>query len=52
MAVPKKKTSKSRRNMRKATWKKKALIQAKKAISLAKSISTGRSNNNSLQIKT
>lgn len=52
MAVPKKKTSKSRRDMRKATWKKKALIQAQKALSLAKSISTGRSNNRGFQLKT
>lgn len=52
MAVPKKKTSKSRRDMRKATWKKKALLQAKKAISLAKSISTGKANDRGFQLKT
>lgn len=43
MAVPKKKTSKSRRNMRKATWKRKARLQAEKALSLGKSVLTGRS---------
>lgn len=43
MAVPKKKTSKSRRDMRKATWKRKAALQAQKALSLGKSVLTGRS---------
>jgi large subunit ribosomal protein L32 len=43
MAVPKKKTSKSRRDMRKATWKRKARLQAEKALSLGKSVLTGRS---------
>ncbi|HEY9750789.1 MAG TPA: 50S ribosomal protein L32 [Allocoleopsis sp.] len=43
MAVPKKKTSKSKRDMRKATWKRKAALQAQKALSLGKSILTGRS---------
>jgi large subunit ribosomal protein L32 len=42
MAVPKKKTSKSKRDMRKATWKRKADLQAQKALSLGKSILTGR----------
>ncbi|MGB3536400.1 MAG: 50S ribosomal protein L32 [Microcoleaceae cyanobacterium] len=42
MAVPKKRTSKSKRNMRKATWKRKARSQAEKALSLGKSILTGR----------
>ncbi|WP_390630396.1 50S ribosomal protein L32 [Leptothermofonsia sichuanensis] len=42
MAVPKKKTSKSKRDMRKATWKRKANLQAQKALSLGKSILTGR----------
>nr|YP_009106249.1 ribosomal protein L32 [Binuclearia lauterbornii]AIT95039.1 ribosomal protein L32 [Binuclearia lauterbornii] len=37
MAVPKKRTSKSRKNIRKQCWKNKASIQAKKAISQAKS---------------
>jgi large subunit ribosomal protein L32 len=44
MAVPKKKTSKSRKNMRKATWKRKAVVAAQKALSLGKSVLTGRSN--------
>lgn len=43
MAVPKKKTSKSKRDMRKATWKRKANLQAQRALSLGKSILTGRS---------
>ncbi len=41
MAVPKKKTSKSKRDMRKAVWKRKAAVQAQKALSLGKSILTG-----------
>lgn len=43
MAVPKKKTSKSKRDQRRATWRKQAAKQAQKAISLGKSILTGRS---------
>ncbi len=42
MAVPKKKTSKSKRDKRKATWKRKATLQAQKALSIGKSILTGR----------
>lgn len=42
MACPKKKTSKSKRDMRKATWKRKADLQAQRALSLGKSILTGR----------
>ncbi len=42
MAVPKKKTSKSKRDKRKATWKHKATVEAQKALSLGKSILTGR----------
>ncbi len=42
MAVPKKKTSKSKRDMRRATWKRKAAAQAQKALSMGKSILTGR----------
>jgi large subunit ribosomal protein L32 len=37
MAVPKKRTSKSKKNSRKATWKKKADKSAQKALSLSKS---------------
>ena len=44
MAVPKKKTSKSKRDHRKAYWKRKAALQAQKALSLGKSVLTGRSN--------
>lgn len=42
MAVPKKKTSNSKRDMRKATWKRKAALQAQRALSLGKSVLTGR----------
>jgi large subunit ribosomal protein L32 len=42
MAVPKKKTSKSKRDSRRANWRKKAALEAQKAISLGKSILTGR----------
>ncbi|NCO74023.1 MAG: 50S ribosomal protein L32 [Cyanobacteria bacterium] len=44
MAVPKKKTSKSKRDQRKAHWIKKAELQAQKALSLGKSVLTGKSN--------
>ena len=44
MAVPKKKTSKSKRNQRRAHWFKKADKQAQKALSLGKSVLTGKSN--------
>ena len=44
MAVPKKKTSKAKRDQRKATWKRKAAEEAEKALSLGKSVLTGRSN--------
>ena len=43
MAVPKKKTSKSKRDKRRATWRHKAVIEAQKALSLGKSILSGRS---------
>lgn len=42
MAVPKKKTSKTKRNQRKAYWKNKAAAEAEKALSIGKSILTGR----------
>lgn len=38
MAVPKKRTSKTKKNTRKANWKRKAQQAAKKSLSLAKSI--------------
>ena len=43
MAVPKKRTSRSKKNARKANWKKKANKQAEKALSLAKSVLSGQS---------
>jgi large subunit ribosomal protein L32 len=43
MAVPKKKTSKSKRDSRRATWRRKAALEAQKALSLGKSVLTGRS---------
>ena len=42
MAVPKKKTSKGKRNQRHATWKAKASVAAQKALSIGKSVLTGR----------
>jgi large subunit ribosomal protein L32 len=44
MAVPKKKTSNAKRDQRRATWKRKAALQAKRALSLGKSVLTGRSS--------
>nr|YP_004769677.1 ribosomal protein L32 [Spirodela polyrhiza]AEK94389.1 ribosomal protein L32 [Spirodela polyrhiza]QHB79410.1 ribosomal protein L32 [Spirodela polyrhiza] len=43
MAVPKKRTSMSKKRIRKSVWKKKAYLAALKAFSLAKSVSTGQS---------
>ncbi len=43
MAVPKKKTSNPKRDQRKAHWKKQAAKEAQKALSLGKSILSGRS---------
>jgi|TARA_Y100000389_G_scaffold52839_1_gene48702 large subunit ribosomal protein L32 len=42
MAVPKKRTSKAKKNSRKANWKKKAAKSAQKSLSLAKSILRGK----------
>jgi len=42
MAVPKKKTSKGKRNQRHATWKAKARVAAQKAMSLGKAVLSGR----------
>ena len=42
MAVPKKKTSKGKRNQRHATWKAKAGVAAQKALSIGKSVLSGR----------
>jgi large subunit ribosomal protein L32 len=44
MAVPKKKTSKAKRDQRRATWRHQAALQAQKALSLGKSVLSGRSN--------
>ncbi|NEQ33057.1 MAG: 50S ribosomal protein L32 [Leptolyngbya sp. SIO4C5] len=44
MAVPKKKTSKSKRSMRRSNWKRQAAVEAKKALSLGKSVLTNRSS--------
>ena len=42
MAVPKKKTSKGKRNQRHATWKAKAAVAAERAMSIGKSVLSGR----------
>ncbi len=42
MAVPKKQTSKGKRNQRPATWKGQAGIATEKALSIGKSVLTGR----------
>ena len=42
MAVPKKKKSKGKRNQRHAIWKAKAADAAQKAMSIGKSVLTGR----------
>nr|ALL97168.1 ribosomal protein L32 [Pyropia endiviifolia] len=44
MAVPKKRTSKAKKNARKANWKNQARSEAQKALSLAKSVLTRKSN--------
>jgi large subunit ribosomal protein L32 len=43
MAAPKKKTSKSKRDQRRAHWNRKAAFAAQKALSQGKSVLTGRS---------
>ena len=42
MAVPKKRTSKSKKNARKANWKRKSYKAAQKSLSLAKSMLRGK----------
>ena len=42
MAVPKKKTSKGKRNQRLAVWKAKAATSAERALSIGKSVLSGR----------
>nr|YP_009422275.1 ribosomal protein L32 [Siphocampylus krauseanus]AQS80616.1 ribosomal protein L32 [Siphocampylus krauseanus] len=43
MAVPKKRTSRSKKRIRKNIWKRKGYLSALKALSLGKSLSTGKS---------
>nr|YP_009269819.1 ribosomal protein L32 [Neottia camtschatea]ANT72721.1 ribosomal protein L32 [Neottia camtschatea] len=43
MAVPKKRTSMSKKHIRRNIWRKKGSLAAVKAFSLAKSVSTGQS---------
>ena len=42
MAVPKKRTSKSKKNKRKANWKRKSYMAAQYSLSLAKSMLSGK----------
>jgi len=42
MAVPKKRTSKAKKNARKANWKRKSFKAAQKSLSLAKSMLSGK----------
>jgi large subunit ribosomal protein L32 len=42
MAVPKKRTSKAKKNSRKANWKRKAAKSSQRSLSLAKSILRGK----------
>jgi large subunit ribosomal protein L32 len=42
MAVPKKKTSNAKRDQRRAHWRKQAALQAQRALSLGKSVLSGR----------
>ena len=42
MAVPKKRTSKAKKNQRKANWKRKSFFAAQKSLSLAKSMLSGK----------
>ncbi len=44
MAQPKKKTSNTKRNQRRAHWNRKAMVQAEKALALGKSVLTERGN--------
>jgi large subunit ribosomal protein L32 len=49
MAVPKKKTSKSKRDQRKAVWKRKAALSAQQALSLGKSVLNSPKENRSFR---
>jgi large subunit ribosomal protein L32 len=44
MACPKKKTSNAKRDQRRAHWRRQAAVEAQKALSLGKSVLSGRSN--------
>jgi large subunit ribosomal protein L32 len=48
MAAPKKRTSKTRKNLRKTQWKSKAVTEAKKALATAKMVLNSLSNETSL----
>lgn len=48
MAVPKKRTSKSKKNLRKTKWKMKASFEAQKALGKAKTILNNLLNKNSV----
>jgi len=52
MAVPKKRTSKAKRNSRKANWKRKGYHAAQKSLSLAKSLLKGKSTSFIYNIET
>jgi large subunit ribosomal protein L32 len=47
MAVPKKRTSKSKKNLRKTAWKLKASVEAQKALGKAKTVLNNLLNNKS-----
>lgn len=49
MAVPKKRTSKSKKNLRKTQWKLKASVEAKKALGKAKTVLNNLLNKNSTE---
>ena len=49
MAVPKKRTSKSKKNLRKTQWKLKASSEAKKALGKAKTVLNFLLNKNSVE---
>jgi len=51
MACPKKKTSNAKRDQRRAHWRKQAAREAQKALSLGKSVLSGRSNSFSIPLK-
>ena len=52
MAVPKKRTSKTKRNTRKANWKRKGYHAAQKSLSLAKSMLKGKTTSFIYSIET